>query len=55
MIVLEGRITLSRDIEIARAAGARQEQTCESTYSAPRIGGPPGRPANVRLEVKFLL
>lgn len=29
MIVLEDRITLSRDIDIARAAGARQEQACE--------------------------
>ena len=29
MIVLEDRITLSRDIEIACAAGARQEQACE--------------------------
>ena len=29
MIVLEDRITLSRDIDIACAAGARQEQACE--------------------------
>ena len=29
MIVLEDRITLSQDIEIARATGARQEQACE--------------------------
>ena len=29
MIVLEDRITLSQDIEIARVTGARQEQACE--------------------------
>ena len=29
MIVLEDRVSLSRDIDVARAAGARQEQACE--------------------------